>query len=655
MDTKVNQKYNEARDIFKKELDLAISEIVNKNPEQCLEIKNNAAEETLTEKSLREGFKHCDEKPFTIAVCGQVKAGKSTLLNSLIFGDEVLPSFITPETAKLAFISYTDELSSFFKVNWYTADEWREVRHSTNSESLNKRVSYSASHKSHPVFQQNCIGREPQRINDLSQLDQYTSVPKEGEKEDSLAGIYTPFVKSVEIYINNENLKNLRIVDTPGLNDPNRINSNETTKNLNEAHAIIYVCPVTLFHQPDLDFFEQFMKGKTENTRVIVQNRIDDECESYLSNVNDCKKNQDCLNMGLFGDNEIVCSYSAKINLAKAKSAKGKASETDLDYLEWYKDFDADPNNLAQQISERLFNNSGRARLESLAAICIKPYNAQIILLEEEIKCKEFEKIKNTDPIEKVEKELEKLKSNRSDIYKKNDDTKNKFTKEQRAIINSLRKIIDNDKNNQTLQSFVETKYGEGKYERVKACLPHEWIKQTKDMCRRLEDDCFSRIINLQDEMQDSVDRIINDIKASAGRDVDKIITNYAQMEWRPPKAEKIEMPEYHWYTFKSNELSQILGAVNKAWDAFIEELEKYVDKVDEYLKDVQKKIYGEIQKKLGYIEAVLEKRVKTKNALDNRVKEIEASIESKKAEIKRHQGKIKELEQLANTYKEKV
>ena len=133
MGNKVNQKYNEAREIFRKELEIAIKDTVNKNPQKSIQIKNNAAEEELTEKTLTQDFENCANEPFTIAVCGQVKAGKSTLLNSLIFGDEVLPSFITPETAKLAFIRYTDEPNSYFKVYWYDDNEWQDVRATSNS------------------------------------------------------------------------------------------------------------------------------------------------------------------------------------------------------------------------------------------------------------------------------------------------------------------------------------------------------------------------------------------------------------------------------------------------------------------------------------------------------------------------------------------
>ena len=651
MGNKVNQKYNEAREIFRKELEIAIKDIVNKNPKKSIKIKNNAAEEELTEKTLTQDFENCANSPFTIAVCGQVKAGKSTLLNALIFGDEVLPSFITPETAKLAFICYTNEPNSYFKVNWYNDSEWQDVRATSNSESLIERVTYSSKHQVSP---RNCIGKDPRRVNDLSQLDQYTSVPKENEEE-TLAGIYTPFVKSVEIYINNKNLEDLRIVDTPGLNDPNRINSDETTKNLSSAHAIIYVCPVRLFSQPDLEFFEQFMKGRTEETRIIVQNRIDEERDDYQSVIKDCKNNSDCLDMGLFGENEIVCSYSAMLNLAKLKKEKKKASEIDLEYLELFQNFDADPDNLAKQIGDRLYNNSGRGRLESLAAICIKPYNAQKTLLDEEIKNLEFEKKKYNDPIEKVEKELKKLTENKKDIHKKIINAENKFNGELHTIITSLHDILRNDNECKSLIELVNIKYAEGKYDRVAACIGHEWKQKTKELYSIIKEACYSKITNLQTETRDNVDRIINDIKAAVGREVEDIIRNYTKMEWVPPKPKEIELSETHWYISKNKELSQIERDVYDAWDKFINDLEKYVDTVKINLEKIKEKTFNEIEGKLRFVEEVLDERVKSKNLYNNKIKEIETSIKNKTVEIQKHDNKIKELEQLAKKYKESV
>ena len=66
-----------------------------------------------------------DEK-FTIAVCGVVKAGKSTFLNSLLFGRDILPAFDTPMTAKLTFIEYTDK-ANYATITFYSKEEWAQL------------------------------------------------------------------------------------------------------------------------------------------------------------------------------------------------------------------------------------------------------------------------------------------------------------------------------------------------------------------------------------------------------------------------------------------------------------------------------------------------------------------------------------------------
>ena len=652
METQVNQKYNEVKAVFQKELDIAIKATIEQHPDHSLPLRNNAAEEFLTEDSLKNSFENAASKPFTIAICGKVKAGKSTLLNALIFGDKILPSFITPETAKLAFIRYTTE-SSYFRVNWYDENEWRDVKETSDKESLNKRVSYSSKQG---VSKQNCIGKSPEKICDLSLLDRYTSVPKDDEEEvGSQAGIYTPYVKSVEIYINNENLKDLQIVDTPGLNDPNRINSNETTKWLKEAHAVIYVCDVTLFHTPDLEFFRDFMQGRTEESRIIVQNRIDEERDTYKSVIDACRNNSGLKQLGLFGKNEIVCSYSAMLKLARARNAKGKADKKDLKYIERYKDFKDDPDNLEQKISERLFNNSGRARIESLAGICINSYTAQKAFVDEEIKVLEFKKIKYNDPIEKVQKELKRLKEKQKEINKTINEARDKFDKGQRTFSDSLNKIVDNDKNCRDLIEFANAKYSEGKYDRVNANIGHEWNQKTTELCRILEKECYSKITGLQDEMRDDVDRLIDNIVTTVGKEVKEVIINYTKMDWTPPKPPKIQLDESHWYTFKSTELSQIQKNINDAWDDFIDKLRDYVDAVKIRLEQATTLTFDEIVRKVRIVEETLEERVETNNDYNSKIKEIENSIEDKKAEIEKYNQKIKEINQLAKKYKESV
>ena len=62
-----------------------------------------------------------------IGIVGQVKAGKSSFLNSLFFdGDTILPKASTPMTAGLTVLEYSD--NNEFEVDYYTAKEWDEFR-----------------------------------------------------------------------------------------------------------------------------------------------------------------------------------------------------------------------------------------------------------------------------------------------------------------------------------------------------------------------------------------------------------------------------------------------------------------------------------------------------------------------------------------------
>ena len=70
-----------------------------------------------------------DNNTLKIGVVGQVKAGKSSFLNSLFFdGESILPKASTPMTAGLTVLEYND--SNEFQIEYYNKKEWRifEVR-----------------------------------------------------------------------------------------------------------------------------------------------------------------------------------------------------------------------------------------------------------------------------------------------------------------------------------------------------------------------------------------------------------------------------------------------------------------------------------------------------------------------------------------------
>ena len=59
---------------------------------------------------------------FILAVCGRINAGKSTLLNSLLFENPVLPSDDTPHTSKNSLIEYAEKES--LRITFYSSEEW---------------------------------------------------------------------------------------------------------------------------------------------------------------------------------------------------------------------------------------------------------------------------------------------------------------------------------------------------------------------------------------------------------------------------------------------------------------------------------------------------------------------------------------------------
>ena len=72
---------------------------------------------TKTEDFYRENRK------LNIGVVGQVKAGKSSFLNTLLFnGLEILPKASTPKTATLTKMEYSDE--NIIQIEYYSPEEW---------------------------------------------------------------------------------------------------------------------------------------------------------------------------------------------------------------------------------------------------------------------------------------------------------------------------------------------------------------------------------------------------------------------------------------------------------------------------------------------------------------------------------------------------
>ena len=321
---------------------------------------------TISIDTLRENLINLHDQTFTIAVCGSVKAGKSTLLNAIFFGKNVLPVFDTPMTAKLTFLEYSPDKTGF-EAEFYNKEEWKKIHDSLQGQSRNEfeeRLRFCA--ETYGIYQGSCIDAIPIHRNDLNDLAEFVSVPR---KSSACCGKYTPFVKLVRIHLPFENLKNICIVDTPGLNDANVINSIQTTEWVSNAHAIVYVLDVAGPRNPDINFFQHYFPSDAAEARIFVQNKIDTD-ENYRNVRKKIKEygTEDIYKeLGMFGQNETVCSYSGLMALAKRKITAGLPLTTEeaLPFgFDWIgDDFDPDPDHIANVISFKLYQNAGIIRI----------------------------------------------------------------------------------------------------------------------------------------------------------------------------------------------------------------------------------------------------------------------------------------------------
>ncbi|GHQ85919.1 hypothetical protein VN0410_11770 [Helicobacter pylori] len=278
-------------------------------------IKTEELEKTL--KELQD-----TNRDLKVGIIGRVKAGKSSLLNALIFeGVEVLPKAATPMTASLTILKYANTMSA--EVEFYSPKDIAELkneheryvrefnrivdeevkkqkekqslvnRFKEGVKNVDKIFSGNKSDKEVPkerTLSDEEINKRAERIakNTLnedtklvSSYDQYERMKKSGllntEKLDpriqanslqelnqkllqfvGADGKYMPYTKAVQISLNNPNLKDLEVIDTPGVNDPIASREERTKALLKDCDVVFIVSPSNQFlTDSDMSLFDR--------------------------------------------------------------------------------------------------------------------------------------------------------------------------------------------------------------------------------------------------------------------------------------------------------------------------------------------------------------------------------------------------------------
>lgn len=236
----------------------------------------------IREDVTRLGEKLAEDRLLRLGVVGQVKAGKSSLLNLLLFdGKEVLPKAATPMTASLTHITKSDH--DEVEVEYYTKKDWAEIQEHAReyrrmkAENGTARVPdfVQASHELVEMAEERglqvgqYLGRqkiEPTSVSELN--DKLTSLV-------GSAGKLTPLVKSVSIRCG-QGVPDLDIVDTPGINDPIGSRSRRAEKMLVDCDAVLLLSYAGQFmDNVDVRFFERRLPKEGISNRVIIGSKFD--------------------------------------------------------------------------------------------------------------------------------------------------------------------------------------------------------------------------------------------------------------------------------------------------------------------------------------------------------------------------------------------
>ena len=255
-----------------------------------------------------------------IGLVGRVKAGKSSLLNSLFFGGkDILPKAATPMTAALTMLNYSEK--PYVKINFFTQDDYDRLK--TKAADYNRRLEEKTKEifakkaeklqKKGEQFDENELMEKARKLaaGEFSEnivlsgaADQYQMIQNAGDavrsyighqseiiELDSIedvgsrlgeyvgsTGKYTAVTNNVEIGFPFETLKDITVVDTPGFDDPVPSRDAQARNALKKCDVIFILSPAGQFcNQEDKNNIEKIEKGEAVPEIHVIASKIDSE------------------------------------------------------------------------------------------------------------------------------------------------------------------------------------------------------------------------------------------------------------------------------------------------------------------------------------------------------------------------------------------
>lgn len=216
-----------------------------------------------------------DGLKLSIGIMGQVKAGKSSFLNALLFdGKPVLPVAATPKTANLTRISYGE--SPLLTVHFYSPQEWRDI--ATQAASKGEHAEAKVARDLLKMVSQQGLDvdsllAQPTQTIPAQDVDGLMNKLNDYVGEN---GRYTAVVKSTEIQLPLDELKGFDVVDTPGMNDPVPSRTQKTREYMAQCDVVFFLSRASQFlDQSDMDLLARQLPGNGVKRMVLVGGQLD--------------------------------------------------------------------------------------------------------------------------------------------------------------------------------------------------------------------------------------------------------------------------------------------------------------------------------------------------------------------------------------------
>lgn len=271
-----------------------------------------------------------------VGIIGRVKAGKSSMLNALLFnGNDILPKAATPMTAALTIMEYSETVRA--EVDFFTQQDIDEIKikhdayvrlleqkiREKEQEIIEKAIEKKKREQQRGKYdfvltavkltaeeEQECRDKalrqaehemkdEPtfasydqyERMKasgkSLSDLEQYQTIQAASVEElmngalnqfVGSSGAFMPFTKSVTLYIPEQGLQGLQIIDTPGINDPVTSRGERTEQLLAQCDVVLIVSPSGQFlSSEDTDLMHRVTTKEGTQQAYIIASQVDNQ------------------------------------------------------------------------------------------------------------------------------------------------------------------------------------------------------------------------------------------------------------------------------------------------------------------------------------------------------------------------------------------